>query len=110
MNHFKSEEDFGKDLRRFNALISKFPSWKPTKARKKHTDKFGKKIEEGEVYFKRSYGLGDDVLKLSRESMEQVLFVIFFRNSGLSDLADELIKERMEELTAKLDSSQETGN
>jgi len=42
--------------------------------------------------------------------MEQVLFVIFFRNSGLSDLADELIKERMEELTAKLDSSQETGN
>ncbi len=44
-------------VEKLNALYSSFDEWRFTKARKEHTDEFGDKITEGEVYFKqREYG------------------------------------------------------
>jgi hypothetical protein len=51
---------------------------------------------QGEVYFKRQIGPAwDEMIKLSRLSMERLLFAFFNANSGLEKLAEQLNEERL---------------
>jgi hypothetical protein len=91
-------EEFDDMLDKLNALNpSAFP-WQRTKARKEHKDLFGETIRDDEVYFKRQVGAGwGDDIKLSRLSMERVLYALFSLNPGLERLAEEVIEARLKQ-------------
>jgi hypothetical protein len=75
-------------LGRFNALFGGWNEWRPTSARKEHQDLFGEVICDGEIYYKRQMGPAwDDVIKLSRLSMERLLYAVFYGNSRLENIA-----------------------
>jgi hypothetical protein len=91
-------DEFDDMLDKLNALNpSAFP-WQRTKARKEHKDLFEERIRDGEVYFKRQVGAawGDDI-KLSRLSMERMLYALFSLNPDLERLAEEVIEARLKE-------------
>ncbi len=94
-----NDDELRKLLEKLNAPFSGFYQWEFTKARKEHEDEFGDEIAVGEVYFKRKYGLAwDAVLKLSRDSMEKMLYCVFNGNFLLEDICEELVKEKKERL------------
>jgi hypothetical protein len=99
------DERFFELLDMLNALTPEYAPWQPTQARKEHVDLFGVRIEPGEVYFKRSYGVawGQDN-KLSRGSMERLLWSLFEGNFGLQDFAGRVAQnreDRMREMIAR---------
>ena len=82
---------------RFDALFHDWGRWKAVKARKDHMDVFGEPIQTGETYFKRDYGASwDATIKLSRKSLELVMFVMFAGNLILEQVADKFIEARLE--------------
>ncbi|MFC2037373.1 hypothetical protein ACFLYD_05310 [Chloroflexota bacterium] len=94
-----SDEELFEQLDLLNALNSEWSPWRNVKARKEHEDLFGELIQRDEVYFKRKIGVAwDDVLKLSRLSMERILLAIFADNAGLEDLAQKVNEIRRERL------------
>ena len=94
-----SDNELRELVEKLNALYSDFYQWRFTTARKKHQDEFGDEIAEGEVYFKREYGSAwDEVLKLSRGSMEKMLYCVFNGNFRLEKICEELVKEKRKRL------------
>ncbi len=79
-----------------NALHPPFDQWKYTNSRKGHEDEFGAIIQNGDVYFKREHGGYDQALKLSRDSMEKLVFCIFDGNLGLLAMCKRLVEEYQE--------------
>ena len=93
------DDEFRKLVEKLNALYPALDRWKFTTARKAHEDEFGDSIQEGATYFKRQYDVAwDAVLKLSRNSMEMLLFCIFNGNFQLQKHCEELVKEEREKL------------
>lgn len=90
------EEEFEERLACLNALYGSSCDGAhhltPVESRKDHIDVFGAKIEEGEIYYRRhrETGPGYDVFKVSRQSMETILELIFYRNEGLQSLAGDI--------------------
>ncbi len=85
---------FNDYLRKLNALYSMYDRWEHTVARKDHDDEFGAHIKPREIYFKRQYGAAwDEVLKLSRRSMEMMIFWIFNGNFGLEESCQKVVDE-----------------
>jgi hypothetical protein len=99
LEEYYSDEELAKMVRKLNALTSRWSPWQRTQARKEHEDLFEETIQPNEVYFKRRVGSawGDDI-KLSRLSMERLLFVLFDANPSLEKLAEQIGKERLERL------------
>ena len=96
---FESDESFWKAYRRLNALSGDWGGWQVTAARKEHEDLFGDQIKVGENYFKKQYGAAySSVLKLSRSSMERVLFAVVESSPYMSRLGDRLLEREMEEM------------
>ena len=94
-----NENELRELVEKLNASYSDFAEWKFTKARKEHKDEVGDKIAEGEYYFKRQHGPAwDDVLKLSRDSMEKMLFCIFDGNFRLQRYCEDLVEEKRKKL------------
>ena len=97
MDYFRSEEEFHKQLNRLNALGNPYFSWSTTQARKDHIDEFGDNIDTNDMYYKRSLGGSfDNVIKLSRDSMEKLLYCVFSGGGALEALGD-LALERQEQ-------------
>jgi hypothetical protein len=95
------EKSFREDLQRLNALCGPVWHWEPTKARKEHTDNFDAPIRRGETYFKKTCGVGyGDDIKLSRTSMETVLFAVIGSNPFLQMAADRLVESEARERAA----------
>ena len=86
-------------VEKLNAIGSSFNEWSLTKARKQHDDEFNYTIEEGQLYFNKQYGCGyDEVLKLSRTSMEMLLFCLFNGNSTFERMCERLVEENRKRL------------
>ena len=102
MKHFDSNEEFRQAINRLNALGSEYLGWKFTIARKNHKDEFGIDIKSGEEYLKQS--CSTDYLKLSKQSMENLLYCIFTFNQGLEELLDGIVKKRENELIESLNN------
>lgn len=101
-HHFQIYDDDELDdyVKKLNALYT-WPDqgWRKTQARKDHVDEFGDRVVDGESYFKREYGPAwDDVLKLSRTSIEKLLFCVFSGNFGLQGMCDRLIDDQQRQL------------
>ena len=91
-----SDEEFGKMVEELNSFNRNF-KWRATQARKEHEDLFGDIINEHQIYFKREGLAYHDVIKLSRCSMELLLYAVFHNNFFLHTLSEEIIKLDMEE-------------
>lgn len=85
-------EEFSSLLRLLNAYDPYFP-WVPTEARKEHRDPFGEQIAEGEVYFCKTVGVGwGDYVKLSRLSMQRLIYLTLGTTRGLREIATTLLE------------------
>ncbi|MGF6409392.1 hypothetical protein [Paraburkholderia sp. MM5482-R1] len=101
---YKTDEDFWMDLERLNALENPYTPWRSLVGRKSHIDEFGDVIAEGELhYVKEVGGSVSPPLRLSRSSIERVLYVAVCLNPRVQRLADKLLKEARDELLRKLD-------
>lgn len=88
--------EFQAHLRLLNALYHPTDSWQVTTARKDHTDLFGQPIPNGAVYFRKHTGPGwGDVIRLSRLSMDHLLYLLFGVNPQGREIAVQL--ERLQE-------------
>jgi hypothetical protein len=94
-----SEENFNKYLQLLNALSSEYSQWHYTTARKDHVDLFGGAIKHGEEYFKRGNGPAfSDVIKISQQSMDRLLYALFSWNPTAEGIGVEIQKIRMAKL------------
>ena len=98
------EEELEKKVKLLNALINQYSPWQETVARKEHEDLFGVAIKKDEMYFKRTLGgTYDDVIKMSRQSMDKFVYCLFNANASLEALAEKLETIRMEDLRKAID-------
>jgi len=103
-NLYNSDEDFWRDLDRLNALDNPYLPWRAVEARKSHIDEFGDAVENGEVHYVKDAGRAfTPPFRLSRSSMEKVLYVAVRLNPTIQGLADKLIKKAEDELFSHLD-------
>jgi hypothetical protein len=85
---------------RLNTLFPESAPWRPIKARREHNDLFGNVIGDGDVYYGRQVGAGwDDAIRLSRVSMDTLLYALFTRNPGLREAADEVVRLRVKRMS-----------
>ncbi len=98
-----NEEELSKNIDLLNALLNPYREWRYTTAKKDHEDLFGVTIKEGEGYFKRDYGQAwDDVIKMSRESMDKFIHCLFNGDFHIQRLAEALQKNRIEEMQKEI--------
>lgn len=97
--YFQNEADFKKAFAAFNALAAYDEQWQPTTARKDHEDIFGKRIRDGELYYKRQIGPAwDAVIKVSQLSMERLVYIVMAGNLSLQALGKTLQEQRFKAL------------
>jgi hypothetical protein len=104
-SYFESTEKFWDALRQFNVLYGGFLfEWKPTTARKEHEDLFNVRVEPGDTYFRKDVaGLSyDSALKLSRPSMEKLLYAVIGVNPSLGTDLQELLDQKMKDMSQRL--------
>ena len=93
-----NDEQFSRLFAMLNALYFDtydFFTWRDVVAQKEHKDEFGAVIGSGETYYKRKYGDSyDEVNKLSRKSMEHLLFLLFNGNFKLQKWCGQLVDEK----------------
>ncbi len=90
-------------VEKLNAIGSSFNEWRWTKARKQHDDEFNDIIEADQFYFKKQYGCGyDEVLKLSRASMEMLLFCLFNGNFAFERMCERWVEENKKRLREEI--------
>ncbi|NDY58908.1 hypothetical protein G3N56_19405 [Desulfovibrio sulfodismutans] len=88
-----SDDDFDHLFKLLNALSGNTYAWNQTSAKKEHIDQFGKKINPGDVYYKRQYGNSySQELKLSRQSMENILTILFHGSLQLRQVGEHFFK------------------
>lgn len=110
---FTDEAEFRAAFKRLTALQGQWPAWEAPEARKEHEDAFGVTIKRGETYFKKQVGSPfADPVKLSRSSMEKLLYIFVATSPQMEAMADLLIQEQeahlravMERVSRKLPSS-----
>ena len=94
---YLDDEKFVELFSRFDALFHDWGNWGAVKARKDQTDLFGESIQTGETYYKRDYGASwDATIKLSRKSLELVMFAMFAGNLILEQVADKFVEARLD--------------
>ena len=100
---FYDDAELFEHLKRVNSLLGSKDEFEQTTAKKAQTDIFGIKISFGETYYKRniSQAYGTDV-KLSRATMERLLYAFFENNHRLKKLADKLYENEIQEILNKL--------
>jgi hypothetical protein len=96
-------------LQRLNALTPVW-QWCSTGARKDHEDIFGVEIKRGEIYFKKQVGPAfGSVEKLSRVSMEKLLYLFVDQMPMVERIADQQIaaqEKEFREIANKLNNRQ----
>jgi hypothetical protein len=87
-------EDFAEALKRLNALSGPAWHWQRTEAITDHIDEFGDQIKKGDAYYKRSHGGAfDATLKMSRGSMDKLLYAVIFTCPNAEAAADIMLEE-----------------
>ena len=98
-HYFENEDRFRELFDAFNAFSPRYQRWRYTTARKDHIDLFEEPIKDGEVYFKCQNGPAwGDVIKISRLSMERLLYVVMANNPHLEAFGKYCQEERVKEL------------
>jgi len=101
-----TDEQFNKYFSYLQVMSDDYTQWSTSKARKEHIDSFGIKIEKNEVYYKRQLRQSfSSVIKLSKKSMQNILFMLVEDNILLQNIGEDLLKHRkklLEEATSSI--------
>ncbi|MEJ2214824.1 MAG: hypothetical protein P8Y20_12405 [Gammaproteobacteria bacterium] len=90
-------------LKSINSLLGSKDEFKQTTAKKEQTDILGIKISYGETFYKRNINQAYVTdIKLSRVTMERLLYAFFENNHRIKKLADKLYENEIQELLNKL--------
>lgn len=96
MNEYLSNDQLNDLLRKLNACYSDYFHWSLKKAQKKHIDLFGQEINEGVYYYRARIDNNlSSYLKLSEQSMERLLYVIFINNPDWEKQAEQNIADKL---------------
>jgi len=96
-----NENQFAEKIELLNTLLNPYMQWQSVVARKDHKDLFGVTIKQYEVYFKRIHGQAyGDVIKISRESMDKIVYVLLDGDFRLQELSKTMRKIRMKEFAS----------
>lgn len=89
-------EDYRFLLKQFSSFYPTGKGWEFRRARKNHTDAFGKLINDGEKYFRLRIGLDYiEDFKVKEESMKQMLELLFCpKRATFLELAEEQQKKK----------------
>ena len=80
-----SDREFSEKLEKLNSLYGHM-GWQPAAAREELTDIYGQTIKRHEIYYQRVFP--PDTLKLSRGSIEKLLFSLFHLNGKLNRVTE----------------------
>lgn len=96
MNEYLSNDQLNDLVRKLNACYPEYHHWSLKKAQKKHIDLFGQEINEGVYYYRARIdnNLSSD-LKLSEQSMERLLYIIFINNPVWEKQAEQNIIDKL---------------
>jgi len=96
MNEYLSGVRINTLLRMLNACYPDYHHWSLKKAQKKHIDLFGQQINEGTYYYRARIdnNLSSD-LKLSEQSMERLLYVIFINGPEWEKQTEQNITDKL---------------
>lgn len=98
-----NEDQLVEKVELLNALLNPYMQWQGVVARKDHEDLFGVTIKQYEVYFKRIHGQAyDDVIKISCESMDKIIYALFDGDFRLQELSKTMRKIRMKEFASQI--------
>ena len=99
--HLWDEEVFYEALERLNRFTPAHGQWRVTRARREHTDVFDEPIAAGEDYYSREIGPGwSDVVRISRLSMERILYAVVLNNPRMTELITVLHLLSLREIAA----------
>lgn len=94
-----TDEKFDEYLKYLNHLNDEYFPWQMTTARKAHIDEYGIPITKGEIYYTKPYNQNfRNLLKLSRQSMDQILFLIVEGNHKLQLIGKQFEKIQNDQL------------
>jgi hypothetical protein len=97
-----NDDRFFENLDLLNTLMGAHP-WQEVRAKKDHIDEFGDKIAAGDSYYRREYGVAyHEVVKVSRRSMEIMLYAVLRGNRLLRDIARNLKEKQEKELAGAM--------
>lgn len=95
------EEIFDRALEKLNMFTPAGGQWRLTRARREHTDVFDETIAAGEDYYSREVGPGwSDVVRISKLSMERLLYAVVINNPRLTELIAALHLLSLREIAA----------
>ena len=91
---YLTEKKFEEYLIYLNHLSDEYSPWQLTQAKKEHIDEYGIVITKGQIYYTKPCNKNfKKLLKLSKQSMDQLLFLVVEGNDKLR-----LIGKRFEEI------------
>ena len=92
---YLTNEEFNRYFDYLKVLgLEDYFGWDEHPARKEHTDMYGVKIEKGETHF--DITIKRNVIKFSRQSMDEYLYLLFKGTPLLQDNAKRLIEAKKE--------------
>ena len=102
--HIYSKKEIAALLEKLNACYPVPVQWSFRRAVQDHTDLFDKKICKDEQYFRLSMGDSpDNDAKLSYQSMQQFLFLLFAPRPYWEQEVDKMIDDRFEQVRRIMD-------
>ncbi len=104
MNEYLPNNQINALLRKLNACYPGFSQWRLKKAQKEHSDMFGKKINVGDHYYRaRTNADFSFDLKLSENSMERFLYLVFINGPVWEQHADKAIADKHNDIRNIMD-------
>lgn len=95
MMEYRSEKEFLRSLKRFNALSSKQYEWHTGYSEKEHECMFGHVIPSEQLYFKKPLDMeGERKVRVCMECMEKLVFLTIDSDRHSKQLSEQLFRER----------------
>jgi hypothetical protein len=98
------EDKFDIYLKYLNHFTNIYFQWQPTNAIKEHIDEYGVKINIGDIYYKREHLKShSDVLKLSKDSMDKLLYIMIEGNNQFQSYGQYLENKQLKDIQDALE-------
>jgi hypothetical protein len=95
MTAYRSEKEFLRSLKRFNALSSKQYEWHTGYSEREHECLFGHTIPPEQLYFKKPLDMeGERKVRVCRDCMEKLVFLTIDSDRHSKQLSEHLYRER----------------
>jgi hypothetical protein len=95
MSMYRTEKDFLRSLKRFNALSSKKYEWHTGVSSKQHRCEFGHTIEPESLYFKKPLDMdGESKMRVCSTCMQVLVFLTVDIDVHSKEVSEQLYRKR----------------